>query len=213
MQRHDAEEQPRERRAVLANHVVDGDVHRAVRAAQCEAGRDHGEQRGRHHDAELQPESMAVCAEWFEVQYLEPQTVVAEEGLWCHSFCILYRGVLEARGATGGSSSSSWQTVRAGLLSPPPQLNAAAILFSPPIAEEEETGETAAANGGEEEEVAKEGEEEEQEHEEGEAHGNGGWLVDLVEGWLDPPLPMPNRNKRLSTSDTTTSSSTPTQAI
>jgi hypothetical protein len=40
-----------------------------------------------------------TLASWFEVQYVEPFTTIAEEGHWCHSFVLLHTGALEARGA------------------------------------------------------------------------------------------------------------------
>ena len=40
-----------------------------------------------------------TLASWFEVQYVEPFTTIAEEGHWCHSFVMLHTGALEARGA------------------------------------------------------------------------------------------------------------------
>ena len=50
-------------------------------------------------DSHLQDEALAKIATWFEVQYYESLTAVAEEGRRCHSLYILYRGTLEARGA------------------------------------------------------------------------------------------------------------------
>ena len=115
-----------------------------------------------------------------------------------------------ARVSTGGSSSSSWQTVRAGLLSPPPALTAATILFSPPAhpaaatapaADTDELGPREADDEAEPQQPpmaavadAAEG-----------ATGPGGWLVDLVD-WLSdaPPPPQPDGKKRLSSTETDT---------
>lgn len=46
-----------------------------------------------------------TMASWFEVQYVEPFTTIAEEGHWCHSFVLLHTGALEARGAQHGASA------------------------------------------------------------------------------------------------------------
>ena len=94
----------------------------------------------------MQFDNLSIAATWFEVQYLEPQTTVAEEGLWCHSFCMLYAGVVEARGTVyrepgrqhptsrscfdgtnGGSFNGGSFNHRAGVpAEPPPQVEEAA---------------------------------------------------------------------------------------
>ena len=48
---------------------------------------------------ELPKEVLMTVAAWVEVQYVEPRSMLAEEGHWCHSFVMLYAGVLEASGS------------------------------------------------------------------------------------------------------------------
>ena len=64
-------------------------------------------------EAELQEKELSNVADWVEVQTWEPFMQVAEEGTWCHSFVMLFKGTLEASGRvyrTPGASSKASKT-------------------------------------------------------------------------------------------------------
>lgn len=85
---------------------------------------------------------------------------------------------------TSGTSSSSWQEVRAGLLSPPPL---AAALLSSPVRPFADSGDEARQPDEDEENEASDRHDEQSTT----GTGRGGWLVSLVD-YLQPVAPEQN---------------------